>query len=202
MQDFIEVESPIDLRQTEDAAQWAAEAMIKRPWRTEFFDRFAQELAGAQRVLELGSGPGFLARHLLDALPQLRLDLYDFSEAMHALARERLGVQESRVRFRLGDFRQADWADDLPSFDAVITNQAAHEVRHKRHLPALHRQARSLLRPGAPYLLCDHFAGEGGMADDQLYATVEEQRAALREAGFGEADLLLQKGGLALFRAR
>ncbi|QEL57172.1 class I SAM-dependent methyltransferase [Chromobacterium paludis] len=192
-----DVPSPIDLRQMADAAEWAAKAMEKRPWRVEFFDRFAHELAGACRVLELGSGPGFLARHLQERLPQLRLELFDFSEAMHQLARERLGVLAERADFRLGSFREADWARGLPLYDAVITNQAAHEVRHKRHLPALHRQARSLLRPGAS----DHYAGGDGMANDQLYATVEEQEAALRQAGFGDVALLMRRGGLVFFRA-
>ncbi|WP_199181052.1 class I SAM-dependent methyltransferase [Chromobacterium alticapitis] len=196
-----DVPSPIDLRQMADAAEWAAVAMEKRPWRVEFFGRFAHELAGACRVLELGSGPGFLARHLLERLPQLRLELFDFSEAMHQLARERLGVLAERADFRLGSFREADWARGLPLYDAVITHQAAHEVRHKRHLPTLHRQARSLLRPGAPYLMCDHYAGGDGMANDQLYATVEEQEAALRQAGFGDVALLMRQGGLAFFRA-
>ena len=201
-EELADVPSPIDLRIPADAAEWAANAMEKRPWRAEFFDLFAAELSRAERVLELGSGPGFLARHLLERLPDLHLELFDFSDAMHELARERLGALGKRVAFRLGSFREPDWALGLPSFDAVITHQAAHEVRHKRHLPALHRQARSRLRPGAPYLMCDHYAGEGGMADDQLYATVEEQEAALRQAGFGKVERLLQKGGLALFRAR
>ena len=54
-----DVPSPIDLRQMTDAREWADEAMVKRPWRTEFFAEFAEQLAAgsALRVLELGCGP-------------------------------------------------------------------------------------------------------------------------------------------------
>ena len=52
------------------------------------------------------------------------------------------------------------------------------------------------LATGRSYLLCDHFAGEGGMTNDQLYMSVEEQQSALRRAGFTEVEVLLLKGGL------
>jgi len=56
------VPSPIDLKNMKDARAWAAAANA-RPGRTEMLQRFVEELAlsGAKSVLELGSGPGFLA---------------------------------------------------------------------------------------------------------------------------------------------
>jgi hypothetical protein len=47
----------------------------------------------------------------------------------------------------------------------------------------------------------DHFTGEGGMKDEQLYMSVEEQQHALRDAGFSKLRLVLLKGGLALHHA-
>ena len=67
-----DVASPIDLRTMADARTWAAAALKKRPVREEFFQRIVDELhasALAQlSVLELGSGPGFLARRVLEAI--------------------------------------------------------------------------------------------------------------------------------------
>jgi SAM-dependent methyltransferase len=203
---FADVPSPIDLRTMEDARPWAASALAKRPVRPEFFARFASAIAEAlpqeARVLELGSGPGFLALHLLEALPRIRYDALDFSPAMHALARARLADAASRVRFIERSFREPDWTTGLGPYDAVVTHQAIHELRHKRHAEALHRQVRALLRPQGLYLACDHFVGEGGMTNDALYMTIDEQRHALERAGFGEVRLLLSKGGLALHQAR
>jgi predicted methyltransferase len=83
----------------------------------------------------------------------------------------------------------------------VVTHQAVHELRHKDRACGLHAQAAGLLAPGGVYLVCDHVAGEGGMAEDQLYMTVDEQAAALAAAGFGVVEQLLLKGGLVLHRA-
>jgi ubiquinone/menaquinone biosynthesis C-methylase UbiE len=138
-----DVPSPIDLRLMSDASEWEATAMGKRPWRTEFFAKFANELAAMQptaaRVLELGSGPGFLASTVLSQVSDLRMTLLDFSEAMHALARQRLGAMIDRVEFLVRSFKDPQWFRGLDDFDAVITNQAVHEMRHKRYAEELHR---------------------------------------------------------------
>lgn len=198
-----DVPSPIDLRQMSDAQQWADEAMKKRPWRTEFFAAFANALrdGGAHRVLELGSGPGFLATYLLNALPEIAYVALDFSPAMHQLAAVRLDNAAQRVAFVERNFREPAWREGLGHFDHVITNQAVHELRHKRHARVLHAQVRELLQSGGRYLVCDHFSGDGGMKNDQLYMSIEEQRVALKEAGFGCVVPVLLKGGLMLYCA-
>ena len=202
---FEDVPSPIDLRLMSDAREWEATAMAKRPWRTEFFDRFAAEIAASRvpvrRILELGSGPGFLADRLLRAFPDAAYAALDFSAAMHQLAAERLGPQASRVQFIERSLREDDWSHGLGRFEFVVTNQAVHELRHKRYAAALHCEVRQVLEPGGAYLVCDHFAGEGGMSNEQLYMSVEEQQSALRGAGFANVSLLLLKSGLALHRA-
>ena len=201
----IDVPSPIDLRAMADAQEWEGSAMSKRPWRTEFFDCFAAALGSqsppVSRVLELGSGPGFLAQRLLAVLPSVSYVALDFSPAMHQLAARRLGALAQRVQFVERSFLDAEWTAGLGEFDAVVTHQAAHEVRHKSRASTLHSQVARLLRPGGAYLVCDHFAGEGGMKDDQLFMSVEEQRAALHAAGFAKVEQLLHKGGMVLHRA-
>jgi SAM-dependent methyltransferase len=199
-----DITSPIDLRSIKDAAEWESTAMEKRPWRVEFFDVFASEIAKHSEkadVIELGSGPGFLAAHLFPKLPQLKLHLLDFSEAMHSLAQARLGAKASSVQYLVRSFREPDWSAGLGNFDYVITNQAVHELRHKRHAVGLHRAISTLLRPQGSYLVCDHYAGDDGMRNHELYMTIQEQKSALRAAGFSQVDQLLAKGGLVLHRA-
>jgi SAM-dependent methyltransferase len=197
-----DVPSPIDLRQMQDARVWADEAMRKRPVRREFFACFAQVLgelaSGSRRVLELGSGPGFLASHLLESGAAHEIVALDFSPAMHELARERLGHLASKVHFVERSFLDPAWVDGLGLFDAVVTNQAVHELRHKSRTTNLHRQVKAVLAPHAKYLVCDHFVGEGGMSNSELYMTVDEQLEALRGAGFNDVTTRLVCGGLAL----
>jgi ubiquinone/menaquinone biosynthesis C-methylase UbiE len=200
-----DVPSPIDLRLLSDASEWEATAMAKRPWRTEFFAKFADELAGiepkATSVMELGSGPGFLASTVLGQVSDLHLTLLDFSEAMHALARRRLGAMIDRVEFLVRSFKDPEWSQGLGYFDAVITNQAVHELRHKRYAEELHRHVAKVLRPSGIYLVCDHFSGPGGMANDQLYMTAPEQKSAIESAGYAPVTQVLLKGGMVLHRA-
>lgn len=196
----------VDFRLADHAREWAESAMSIRPWRAEFFAAFANGIASAgsaipSRILELGSGPGFLAQQLLTANPELDYVALDFSAAMHELAKQRLGGLATRVQFAERNLREANWGDGLGQFDFAVTNQAVHELRHKRHAATLHAQVRQLLLPGASYLVCDHFYGEGGMSNAELYMTVEEQRNALQTAGFTRIEQVLLKGGLVLHRA-
>jgi len=199
----IDVPSPIDLRLMADARPWAETALARRPVRPEFFEAFAREIGrDGARVLELGSGPGFLAAHLLRAWPGLDYVALDFSPAMHELAAERLGERAARVRFVERSFREPTWVDGLGPFDVVVTHQAVHELRHKDHASTLHAQVRPLLAPGGRYLACDHYLGGDGLSNDQLYMTVDQQREALLRAGFASVAPVLVKGGLALHRAQ
>lgn len=109
---LVDVPSPIDLRRMEDAVQWADSAMSKRPWRVEFFSAFStiignQSFGSACRVLELGSGPGFLAEHLLRGQAAVDYVALDFSKAMQELAARRLGALAGRVQFIHRSFREA-----------------------------------------------------------------------------------------------
>ncbi len=204
MEEIADVPSPIDLREMRSARAWAQTAMEKRPWRKEFFETFDCLLAAlgpSPSVLELGSGPGFLAQQVLQSIPSAQYTALDFSAAMHALAQERLGPVAAQVQFVLGNFKEADWMSSLGRFQAIVTLQAVHELRHKRHASRLFAQVKSLLVPGGIFLMCDHYAGPGGMADQDLYMSIEEQEAALRTGGLGKITLRLRKGGLALWKA-
>ncbi|MDQ7969309.1 MAG: class I SAM-dependent methyltransferase, partial [Oxalicibacterium faecigallinarum] len=203
---YTDIPSPIDLRNMEDAREWATSAMSKRPWRTAFFNEFEriiQERSAGQacRVLELGSGPGFLAEHLLLALNNIQYVALDFSAAMHTLAAERLGDKKEQVTWMTRSFRESDWNNELRDFDFVITHQAIHELRHKQHAPTLHQQVREVLNANGTYLVCDHFCGEGGMANDQLYMTVQEQVDALKQAAYPYVTQIKKQGGLVLHQA-
>jgi len=125
--------------------------------------------------------------------------MLDFSLAMHELARERLGALMQRVRPAVANFKGAGWSEGLARFDAVLTNQAVHELQHKRHALSLHRSVRSLLTGHGRYLVCDHHVGADGMTNEALYMTVAERQRCLEKAGFS-VTMLLKLRGLVLHR--
>ncbi len=183
------------------ARTWLTDTTLRKPWRSQFFAAFCSALPRRTlRILELGSGPGQLAREILSRCAVAEYVALDFSAAMHELAREQLGELAARITFVTCDFRSADWLDGLAGFDAVVTQQAVHETRHKRHAQLLLAQARTTLVPGGVLLYCDAYASPTTKPD--LFLERDEQPAMLRAAGYVHVELLRDEHGMALYAAR
>ena len=99
------------------------------------------------------------------------------------------------------DFKDSAWTEHLGQYDSIITNQAVHELRHKRHASNLHKQVRTILKPGGAYLVSDHYYGNGGLDNGNLYMTAEEQGKALVSSGFSEVKHVVTAGSLVLHYA-
>jgi SAM-dependent methyltransferase len=200
-----EVPSSIDLRDRVDATQWVASAEIKRPWRGQLRQAIAELLRDEQpcrRILELGPGPGLLAEAILDAIHVESYVLFDFSEPMLELCRQRLSRRPG-VSFVLGDFTGSRWTDAVaPPFDAVVAMQAVHEVRHKRHVPRLYRHVLGLLRPGGLLAVCDHEPMDSSPRLTALHSTEAEQHRSFADAGFIAIKTHLSLNGLYLCSGR
>jgi drug/metabolite transporter (DMT)-like permease/SAM-dependent methyltransferase len=203
---------PEDVPYTEDlqspggAQAWADNAERRRPARAQIRQAIAERLetlAPGSHVLELGSGPGLLAEHVLSRCPQLAsYTLFDFSEPMLEMSRARVG-RFAAARFVAGDFRADDWTRHVPgTFDAVVTMQAVHEVRHKRHVPRLYRQIRGMLAPGGLFLVCDRTPDDDTPRSRALFMTAQEQVEALRQAGFVDVQLVAAADALAFCTCR
>jgi SAM-dependent methyltransferase len=191
----------VDFRDPATARTWIEETRIKRPYRPRFFAAFCTALASRPRlrILELGSGPGQLAREILVHCDVGAYTALDFSPAMHEIAAEHLGELASRVAFVTRDFREPAWTDELGPFDAIVTLQAAHETRHERHLVPLLERARTVLVPGGVLLYADHYL----TPETKLPALMpgrDDQPLALQRAGFGDVQLVHEEDAMALWR--
>ncbi|NWK75604.1 class I SAM-dependent methyltransferase [Acinetobacter sp. SwsAc6] len=220
---------PIDLRNEADAVQWANEVNVKRPWRYEIFDDYAAEIsqhAPNARILELGSGPGYLASHVLKHCPNIQYTAFDFSDAMHTLAKNRLSASElNRIQFVTGNFKDRHWPDLLlqnlrqqqsielnakaaPAepcigvFDVIIIHQALHELRHKCHAAQFHQAVQMLMHPHSVYFVCDHIYASDAMQNNELYMSIDEHEEGLTQAGFNKIKFIKNLKGLALFRVQ
>lgn len=191
----------VDFRDPATARAWIEDTRIRRPYRPHFFAAFCAALASHAklRILELGSGPGQLAREILIHCDVQTYVALDFSPAMHEIAAEHLGELASRATFVTRDFREPTWPEGLGAFDAVVTLQAAHETRHKRHLVALLERARTVIAPGGLVLYADHYL----TPETKLPALTparDEQPLALERAGFGDVELVYEEASMALWR--
>lgn len=201
-----DVPSTEDLQSPDGARTWAGNAERRRPARAQIRhgigDRL-ETLAPEARVLELGSGPGMLAEHVLGRCQQLAsYTLFDFSEPMLEMSRARVG-RFAAARFVVGDFRADDWTRQVPGpFDAVVSMQAIHEVRHTRHVPRLYLQIRGMLAPGGLFLVCDRTPEDDTPRSRALFMTAQEQVKALRQAGFVDVQLVMAADALAFCTCR
>jgi SAM-dependent methyltransferase len=181
--------------------EWEQRANSKRPFRIQFFEAFAAELTtlGRSKVLDLGSGPGFLAEYLLEHCDIASYHLFDFSPHMLELSRVRLARFKERAFFHQGSFLDKEWFRELPApFDSIVSLQAVHEARDPARLPQVYSELRSLVREGGRALIADLVKGETNKEKHIL--TVDEHNAALKKAGFKEIELVLEGGDLAMLR--
>jgi cyclopropane fatty-acyl-phospholipid synthase-like methyltransferase len=191
-----------------EAAAYGEAADRARPWRSEIRDHIAARIAmlGARaRVLELGAGPGLLAHRVLQRCPNLETyTLMDFSAPMLALSRQRLAPFPA-ASFVLASFKSEDWMGRVDGpFDCVVSMQAVHELRHKRHAPRLYEQVYHLLAvPGrckiSLVLICDHTPFDDSPKSIALYMTEQEHQHALTDAGFANVHVELATNGLVLY---
>ena len=79
--------------------------------------------------------------------------------------------------------------------------QAVHEIRHKRHVPKLYQQIRSLLAPGGRLLVCDHTPKDDSLRWTSLHMTAREQLEAMALAGFTETRVDREIEGMYLVAA-
>lgn len=195
-----------DLQSPEDAKAWADAADRKRPLRIRIRNAIVERLSAlppGARVLELGSGPGFLAEQVLSRCTHIaNYTMLDFSQPMLDMSRARV-QRFASATLVLGDFRSNEWMRNVaPAYDAVVSMQAVHEVRHKRHVPRLYQQVHTLLASNGVFLIADRVPEDDSVRSAALFMTAHEQVKALDEAGFVDVRVAMSGDALVFCECR
>lgn len=114
------------------------------------------DLRGARSILDVGSGAGQIAKHLIRyADPQASITCFDLSRQM--LRRARMRMRSSRPEFVTADMAQMPFADG--SFDCITCGYVLEHLPDPR--PGLAEAARVLKLGGRMFLLTteDSFGG-------------------------------------------
>ncbi len=181
---------------------------------------------GAAHVVDLGAGTGALSEVILRTTEAHPVELVDVDPEMLARARVRLEGFGSRVRFR-----EASFFAPLPACDAVVAQIALHHIPEMDTKRELYGRIRDALRPGGVFVNADcvmpaepeardaayhfwaaHMERHGiperrayelfaEWAEEDTYFPVEEELAALADAGF-DARCVWHEGPMAVVVAR
>ena len=184
------------------------------------------DLPDPMAVLDLGAGTGLFAALLRDRRPASRVHLVDASDAMLAQARQRFAGAEG-VSYATGDMAAADLGGP---WDAVISALAIHHLDHagKR---ALFGRIRRALKPGGWFVNAEQVAAPDPVSEARqvqrwyaairaagldeagvsaatermrhdICASVEDQLAWMRDAGFVQVDSPWRDGRFAVLCGR
>ena len=144
-------------------------------------------------VLDVGGGYGVVTEEVLRAFPRAVVTLQDYSQPMLDQARQRLAAHAERVKYAIGDLREASWTDAAGGpFDLAVSAIAIHNLRDLGQIAASYRAIAGVLKPDGVFLDYDLFGLIGG---------IEAQMQTIRDAGFAAVDCLWQQGRLAIIRA-
>jgi SAM-dependent methyltransferase len=200
-------------------ADWTRRYLAERnsiPHRAEGTAALAEMLPPApQRVLDLGTGDGYLMGVVRAARPGVSGVACDFSDEMLDRARARFGAaaEIEVVRHDLDEPLPDAWGE----FDLVVSSFAIHHLVHER-VRRLYGEVFTRLAPGGRFYNLEHVASPTEALHDEFLAaigktretddpsnklsSVEDQLAWLRDAGFVHVDCLWKWRELALLAAR
>jgi SAM-dependent methyltransferase len=106
-------------------------------------------------IVDIGAGPGAVLAVFLGQFPSARGIWADASEAMLALAKERLAPFGDRVDYRVADMTDLAGVGLPAGADVITTSRAAHHL-DREGLFAFYAQAAALLAPGGWLVNLDH----------------------------------------------
>lgn len=181
--------------------QWIVRDILRarerRPLLRQMVSFISAEPAAPLRVLDVGGGYGAVTSEVLQAFPNARVVLQDYSSQMLDRARQQLSTSfGSQVEYAQSDLRDALWMLPLIEkdgpFDVVVSAIAIHNLRTDDLVVDCYRAIRYALVAGGQFLDCDHFDHIGGVAGNVK---------KLLDAGFEDVESRLEVAGTAVLCA-
>lgn len=110
-----------------------ADRFVPTPPRIALFDLILEHVSASglpnAHVVELGLGPGYMARHLLERNPTISYEGLDFSEVFFDVARKTIGSYMPRTKLTKADLIDQAWPRSLSQQPgAIISTWALHDL--------------------------------------------------------------------------
>jgi trans-aconitate methyltransferase len=175
-------------------------------------------------VVDLGAGTGALGAAVLEALPDVRIELVDIDPNMLEVAAARCAAHDGRFQVRHASFQ-----DELPRCHAVVASLALHHVASHAEKRDLYRAICDALVPGGLLAVADaliypdgperermvedlfaHMARNGisaseaaghlgQWAEEDFYVPLPDELRLIGDAGFPRPDVFWRDGLIAVY---
>ena len=168
---------------------WASRFVPTEP-RLQLFDLILAEVEKLGKpdahVVELGTGPGYMARHILERNAGIGFEALDFSDVFMNVARETIGDLCHRVTFTKADLMDQNWPKKLSKQpDAIISTWALHDLGGQEPVADVYARCHEALPTGGLLANGDFIKPDG---TDWEYEPgrfpIDKHLEILRKAGF------------------
>lgn len=176
------------------AQNWA-DRFTPTPERLQLFELILQEITSVipdgGQVAELGIGPGYLGKYLLDAVPNISYQGIDFSLPMLDIASKRLTAHAHRMTCTQADFISEAWEDKVHNPDAIVSTWALHDLGVPAHIEAVYATAFQLLPSGGLLVNGDFIKpAEAAQRYEPGRFEISKHLQMLEDAGFSHVECL------------
>ena len=145
--------------------EWADRFVPSAP-RLALFDLILQHVSQPElpnsHVLELGLGPGYMARHILERNTAISYEGLDFSDVFFEVARRTIADAMVRVTLTKADLTDQDWPTRLSRQPgAIISTWALHDLGSQHAIADVYARCYQVLPNGGVLLNGDFIKPEG-----------------------------------------
>jgi SAM-dependent methyltransferase len=145
-------------------------------------DQIRQPSVPNPQVLELGIGPGYMARHVLQRNQTITYEGLDFSEVFFEIARETVGNMLHRVTLTKADLMNQDWPKNLSKRPgAIISTWALHDLGGQQAVADVYARCYETLPMGGVLVNGDFIKPDG-----TIWEYEPGRFELLRHAGFSD----------------
>ncbi len=184
-----------EFHDAEYVRDWAKRFAPTAP-RVQLFDLVLQQISksqgAAKHVVELGIGPGYMARHILERNREVSYEGVDFSAAMFAIVRETIGDLMTRVALTTADLFDNSWPSKLSQRPgAIISTWALHDLGGQQPVADVYKRCFETLPPGGVLVNGDFIKPDGTAFDYEAGRfSIDRHVELLKEAGFPDPQCL------------
>ncbi|MCH8183013.1 MAG: class I SAM-dependent methyltransferase [Proteobacteria bacterium] len=166
------------------------------PPRLELFGLILAKLAEpglpVPHIVELGIGPGYMARHILERTEAFSYEGVDFSDAMFGIARKTIGDLMGRVTLTSADLLDPGWTERLSTQPgAIISTWALHDLGSEQAIANVYAACHGALPDGGVLINGDFIKPDGTAFEyEPGRISVGRHLELLKAAGFEHPECL------------